>query len=185
MGAWVLLRSAAALLDGPTIDFGCGVGELLRELPPGSTGLEINQATVEHCRRHGLDVMHYDALSDGWSLSTLAGEGRRYRSMVISHVLEHLDQPLVAFNSLLKAARRLGVHRVLVIVPGKVGYASDPTHLTFVDAPMLESADAVASTGFGHAKTQYYPLNKRAIGDIFIYHELRVLYERRHGTPDE
>ncbi|HEY0708378.1 MAG TPA: methionine biosynthesis protein MetW, partial [Polyangia bacterium] len=61
------LRSAAALLKGPTIDFGCGVGELLTRLPKGSVGLEINPATVEHCRGRGLDVVLYDADGDDWA----------------------------------------------------------------------------------------------------------------------
>lgn len=170
------LRSAVAQLQGPTIDFGCGIGELLELLPEGSTGLEINEATVRYCRQRGLDVVHYDANSDGWSLSPLVAAGRRYESMVISHVLEHLDEPMQKFNALLNAARVLGVRRVLAIVPGKVGYASDATHLTFVDAGMLASPAPIAGTGFRLADTHYYPGNLRVVGDVFVYHELRALY---------
>jgi SAM-dependent methyltransferase len=170
------LRSAGSLLEGPTIDFGCGVGELLRRLPRGSVGLEINRATVEHCHRQGLDVVHYDADSDDWSLSPLVQSGRRFSSLVISHVLEHLPNPVTRFNALLRAAQNLGVTRALAIVPGKVGYASDRTHRTFVDASMLEAADVTAGTGFRAVQTNYYPGNYRVIGDVFIYHELRALF---------
>lgn len=172
------LRSAAAMLDGPAIDFGCGVGDMLRVLPHGSTGLEINPATVQYCRGKGLDVVLYDADSDGWSLSPLAVDGRTYRSLVISHVLEHLEDPVGKFNALLRSAERLGVERALAIVPGKVGFASDATHLTFVDEAMLADPRVVAGTGFGLQERRHYPLDIRAVGDVFIYHELRALYVR-------
>ena len=170
------LRSASRQLHGPTIDFGCGVGELLVQLPAGSTGLEINEATVRHCRERGLDVEHYDADSDGWSLSPLAASGKRYESMVISHVLEHLHDPMAKLNALLRAARGLGVRRVLAIVPGKAGYAIDDTHRTFVDADMLASDAAVSGTGFAFAGRRYFPGNLRAIGNWFPHHELRATF---------
>lgn len=172
------LRSAAAMLDGPAIDFGCGVGDMLRALPAGSTGLEINPASVEHCRSNGLDVVLYDADSDGWTLSPLAAAGRRYRSLVVSHVLEHLEEPVIKFNALLRAAERLGVEKALAIVPGKVGFASDATHLTFVDEAMLADERIVAGTGFRLQGSHHYPLDLRAVGDVFVYHELRALYVR-------
>src|SRR5690554_2065072 len=135
------LRSARTQLAGATLDFGCGVGELLSRLPEGSKGLEYNHATVEHCRRKGLDVDWYDGNQDGWKLSVI-DPGRRFRSMLISHVLEHLDEPMGVLNRLLEAAAKLDIERVLVIVPGKAGYRIDDTHRTFVDMGMLSSRTA-------------------------------------------
>ena len=175
------LRSAARMVPGPAIDFGCGIGELLQALPPGSTGLEINPATVAYCRKRGLDVVLYDAELDGWGLGPLIEAGRQYRSLVISHVLEHLDHPMQKFNALLRAAKRIGVERALVIVPGKAGFASDVTHVTFVDEAMLRSDAAVQGTGFRLAGSSWYPLDIRAIGDVFLYHELRALYVLDHA----
>jgi SAM-dependent methyltransferase len=177
------LRSAARLVTGPTIDFGCGIGEFLRLLPAGSTGLEINQATVDFCRRQGLDVEHYDADVDDWSLSALRASGRQYRSIAISHVLEHLHDPVGKLNALLRAARPLGVERALVIVPGRSGYASDATHLTFVDRAMLEDPRAVEGTPFVLGQQAYFPGNLRAIGDHFTHHELRAVYVAPPATP--
>ena len=176
-------RSAARLVRGPTIDFGCGIGELLRVLPEGSTGLELNAATVEHCVAQGLDVLHYDADDDGWSMSPLRATGRRYGSMVMSHVLEHLDRPVECLNRLLLAARGLGVERALVIVPGRSGYGTDATHLTFVDLPMLSRPEAVAGTGFALADAHYFPGNLRALGNLFPHHELRALYTASPQAP--
>lgn len=171
----VYLRSARSLLQGPTLDFGCGVGELLASLPAGSIGIEYNEASVEHCRRQGLDVRWYDGQADGWRLSLLP-EGYGLRSMVISHVLEHFDEPMGILSKLLAAAQRLGIERVLVIVPGRAGYRIDATHRTFVDQPMLAQESVVEGTGFRLAMARYFPGNLRTFGDWFPHHELQVLF---------
>ena len=171
------LRSAAAQLTGPTLDFGCGVGELLERLPAGSHGLEYNQATVALCRRKGLPVDAYDGFADDWGLSVLA-PGSRFDSMVVSHVLEHLEEPAQVLRRLLLAGQRLGVRRVLVIVPGRAGFRIDATHRTFVDRALLADAGVVQGSGFGMERAGYFPGNLRGIGDWFPHHELQVLYAR-------
>lgn len=169
------LLSAARQLSGPTLDFGCGIGELLEKLPAGSSGLEYNLATVEHCRRKGLEVEGYDGFADNWRLSVLA-PGRRYESMVISHVLEHLDKPALVLQHLLSASKDLGVRRVLVIVPGRAGFRIDATHRTFVDRGLLSTPGIVEGTGFALQRVRHFPGDLRAIGDWFPHHELQVLY---------
>jgi hypothetical protein len=172
------LRNAASLLEGPTLDFGCGVGELLARLPPGSKGLEYNKATVEYCRRTGLDVDWYDGESDRWTLSVLPPE-RQFRSMVISHVLEHFDEPTGILRKLLVASAKLGVRRVLVVVPGRAGFRIDETHRTFVDVDVLSRPEIVSGTGFQRRLTRYFPVNLRALGNWIPHHELQALFERR------
>lgn len=171
------LRSAAAQLDGPTLDFGCGVGELLERLPAGSRGLEYNPATVAFCRRKGLQVDAYDGFADDWGLSVLAPE-TRFDSMVVSHVLEHLDEPARVLQRLLLASERLGVRRVLAIVPGRAGFRIDATHRSFVDRGMLADAGIVQGTGFSMQRARFFPGDLRGIGDWFPHHELQVLYAR-------
>lgn len=172
------LRSAARQLRGPTLDFGCGVGELLQRLPDGSQGLEYNPATVAYCRSVGLPVQAYDGFADDWRLRVLP-ENARFESMVISHVLEHLDEPMVILNKLLHAARQHAVRRVLVIVPGRAGYRIDSTHRTFVDRSMLARREVVEGSGFTLQSARYFPGNLRRIGDVFPHHELQVMFERR------
>lgn len=169
------LDSAVRKLRGSTVDFGCGVGELLQRLPAGSVGLEINPVSVDHCRAQGLDARVYDGEADNWALGIL-DRGQGLQSLVISHVLEHLTQPMDKLNRLLRACDRLGVARVLVIVPGRRGYASDDTHRTFVDLAMLSDPEVVAGTGFSVAASQYFPGNLRVLGDVFPHHELQVSY---------
>lgn len=173
----IYLRAAAKQLSGPTVDFGCGVGELLGRLPVGSIGLEINPASVEHCRAQGLDARFYDAQADDWSLSVLENH-RDLQSLVISHVLEHLEDPASKLRQLLKAGQRLGISTVVVIVPGRRGYALDDTHRTFVDLDMLASPALVDGTGFSLERARYFPGSLRIIGDYFAHHELQVTYQR-------
>lgn len=169
------LRSAASQLRGPTLDFGCGIGELLRRLPAGSRGLEYNKATVELCRAEGLAVDFYDGFQDDWTLGALPSDAR-FQSMVVSHVLEHLEQPGDVLRKLMLAARQRSVECVLVIVPGRAGFRIDDTHRRFVDLPLLDDPAVVNGTGFRLESARYFPGNLRRLGDWFPHHELQVLY---------
>ena len=166
------LASATRQLSGPTLDFGCGIGELLRRLPSGSKGLEYNKDTVTYCRSQGLDVQWYDGFQDDWTLSSISGA--TFKSMVLSHVLEHLDDPGRVLDKLLAAASNLGVQRVLIVVPGLAGYRSDSTHRTFVDKELLARA-LEKNHAWRVVSQRFFPFNFRWIGKLFKHHELQVL----------
>ena len=170
------LSSAARKLQGPTLDFGCGIGELLARLPTGSLGLEYNRDTVEYCRSLGLNVEWYDGFEDGWMLSCLPRDAR-FKSMVLSHVLEHFDRPAEILGRLLAAASGLGVERVLIIVPGPAGYRSDATHRTYISKDFFKEALEGNSEWTVHSQ-QYFPLNIGWIGKFFVHHELQVVITR-------
>lgn len=168
------LKRAARQLPGKTLDFGCGVGELLAWLPEGSQGVEYNRATVEHCRARGLDVRFYDGFEDGWSLSAFGPEDG-FRSMVISHVLEHLDEPAAVLGRLLRTAERLGMENVLVIVPGRAGFRIDPTHRVLVDEDMIRAA---VGAPWRVERAFRFPFDWERVGDVFVYNELHVKLAR-------
>lgn len=170
------LRSAASQISGPTLDFGCGIGELLSLLPTGSMGLEYNRETVAYCRAQGLEVRWYDGFGDGWALSVVE-PGRTFESMTISHVLEHLEDPAGTLEALLLWAGRRGVRQVLVIVPGPAGYRVDVTHRTFVDLPMVQMAVARVDC-WKIVRSRHFPIDIQAIGYYFPHHELQVLIQR-------
>ena len=211
------LRAAAGFVEGPAIDLGCGVGELLERLPAGSMGLEINKASVEHCRAKGLDVTYYDGWADDWRLSAVcdairarggtfapatsgddpdpdpdsgpdsgsdsldpgrsSGDGG-FDTLIMSHVLEHLDDPVDVLHRLVETAGPLRLRQVLIVVPGKAGFRSQESHRTFVDRGMLSDPAVTRDTGFVLASTSYFPGDIRRIGDVFLYHELRASYVR-------
>jgi len=174
----IYLQSAASQLKGPTVDLGCGVGELLFRLPDGSIGLDINPASVAHCHRRGLEAHVYDGESDAWSLGPLHGR-TDLQSLVVSHVLEHLDEPMDKLTRLLEACSRLGIQRVLVIVPGRRGFASDATHRTFIDAAMLSAPSVTGTTGFSLTSTRHFPINIAQVSRFFTHLELQAVFDRR------
>ena len=166
------LTKARSYVRGRALDLGCGIGELLSSLPEGSKGLEYNRDTVQYCVEHGMDVSWYDGFADDWALGVVS-RGDGFQTLIISHVLEHLADPMTILSKLLAAAPEKGIERLLIIVPGKAGYASDATHVTFVDEGMVRGA--LISSGWKPAHVQYFPGNLRRIGDRFAYHELQML----------
>lgn len=85
------LRHILRGVRGPTIDFGCGAGQLLKRLPKGSIGLEVNPHLIESLRRTGLQVHQARADIQDFDLPDfLVGV---HKTLVIAHVLEHLPAP--------------------------------------------------------------------------------------------
>jgi 2-polyprenyl-3-methyl-5-hydroxy-6-metoxy-1,4-benzoquinol methylase len=75
---------------GKTIDFGCGVGELLKILPENSIGFEINKVVVDYCRKNGLNVKLYVPGEDNYEFKMI--KPGQYETFTMNHVLEHLDR---------------------------------------------------------------------------------------------
>lgn len=169
------LAAAAALASNATLDFGCGVGELLARLPDGSIGLEYNPVSVAHCQRLGLDVRWYDGFTDDFSLTGLdlpAG----IETLILSHVLEHFEDPAHLLHRLV-AALAPELRRIVLIVPGPAGFRVDPTHRRFVDLAMVH--DMVRDMpGWALKMSRYFPLNSRLVGHLFPYNELQVVIDR-------
>ena len=161
-------------VEGSTIDLGCGAGQLLRRLPAGSLGLEVNAVLVDELKRDGLDVLHYDAVADDFQLTPVP-QGR-FQSLVISHVLEHFEDADKVMTKLLKSCRRLGVGRVVVVVPGETGYRSDATHKTFIDLAYVASHGLERVGGYALAKRHHFPIDAERVGRYFVFHELTLVF---------
>lgn len=87
---WIERR--IALSGRRLLDIGSGFGALVNEAHgrgARARGVELDAEAVEHCRKHGLDV-----LSLG-EFGSLAGEISAFRPDIVtmSHVLEHLPAP--------------------------------------------------------------------------------------------
>ena len=164
-------------LRGPTIDFGCGAGQLLARLPADSVGLEVNPHLVQTLQQTGMNARLYDAYSDDFSLSQL--EVGRYESFTISHVLEHFDDTAAVMRKLWRACARLGVTTVVAVVPGAKGYAYDSTHKTFVTQAWLRQNGLCECESFVLDKADYFPIDAEAVGNWFVFHELHLVYRRK------
>ena len=100
-------RSAVRFLDA-----GCGTGLILRHLPPGSVGLDINPRNIDLVRAR---LPQYKAvLGDIEEMPFGAGE---FDAVLCTEVLEHVPNPRLALNEINRVLRRGGV--LMGTVPGR------------------------------------------------------------------
>ena len=171
------LAHAARFCRGRTIDYGCGIGQLLERLPAGSVGVEINPVSVEYCQARGLHVF-LEVPAEG-SLPLSSVPPGDFDTLIISHVLEHLTEPDRVLNKLLSASTARGVHRIVIIVPGVKGYASDATHRTFIDERYLRGHGLLPPLGWALTELHRFPVDFAWFGTIFTHNELVVVLDRR------
>lgn len=173
------LANLVRRFDGPTIDLGCGAGQLLERLPQGSVGLELNAALIAYLRTLHLDVERYDALADDFALSPLLEAGRGpFRHLVCAHVIEHFDDSAHAVRRLLASGERLGLASLVFVVPGLKGFRTDRTHRCFVTEDYIRAQGLERCTPYSLASVEYFPGNWRGLGDWFAYHECILTWRR-------
>lgn len=154
---------------GATLDVGCGIGRNLVALPEGSLGVDHNERSVATARARGLDAVTPEEFEQR------ASGGAVFDSMLMAHVLEHLSEDAAndLIGTYLRYVRPGGT--VLWICPQERGYATDPTHVRFVDrGALLRHA---ATHGLHVVRTFSFPL-PTAAGRVFPYNEF-VLVARR------
>jgi 2-polyprenyl-3-methyl-5-hydroxy-6-metoxy-1,4-benzoquinol methylase len=157
---------------GRTLDVGCGVGRNLKNLP-GSVGVDHNAQSVAVARSRGLTAW----TTEEWPTSPDAVVGT-FDSLLCAHVLEHLDSPtaddvLSAYLPYLRPGARL-----VLICPQERGYASDSTHVRFVDPSEL--AATARRHGFSPQRSYSFPF-PRIAGKAFPYNEFVLVAGTRPG----
>jgi 2-polyprenyl-3-methyl-5-hydroxy-6-metoxy-1,4-benzoquinol methylase len=152
---------------GFTLDVGCGIGRNLRHLDGNGVGVDHNATAVRVAREAGLRAF----TPDEFLASGYASPGK-FDAMLLAHVLEHVppDDVPGMVEGYLPYVRSGGT--VVFIMPQERGYASDATHVRFVD---FDTATQIA-TGLGLAveRTYSFPL-PRAAGRTFKYNEFVVV----------
>ncbi|GMU46712.1 MAG: hypothetical protein AMXMBFR26_14940 [Porticoccaceae bacterium] len=170
------LRDIVRYVEGPAIDVGCGAGDLLALLPVGSLGLEVNPAAVAYGQSIGLNVELYDPEADRYRFDMIPRG--RYRTILFTHVLEHLDEPGRALKTVFESASRTGIRRIVITVPCQRGFRFDSTHRTYVDETYLRQQGLLCRQDFVPVVMCWFPINWRWLGSLYTYHELRVVFER-------
>ncbi|MEI6207922.1 MAG: methionine biosynthesis protein MetW [Desulfuromonadales bacterium] len=170
------IRNILKDVTGPCIDFACGAGQLLARLPHGSAGVEINPFLIDELTGMGLDVKRYDPEADRYSLSEFPEN--HYSTCVMSHVLEHFANAAHIAKTLLKSCRRLGIGRIILVLPGWKGYQSDSTHKSFIDRHYLRDQGVLSCEGYQLTRLRYYPVNRESVGRYVKFHELIVVLDR-------
>lgn len=152
---------------GRTLDVGCGLGRNLAVLPPGSVGIDHNATSVAEARRRGRSAYTPEEFTD--SEHAVPGS---FDGMLLAHVVEHMD----ATTGTRLAATYLPFLRpggsVFFICPQERGYASDPTHVRFVDgADLVRLSEEL---GLQPQAPFSFPF-PRALGTVFTYNEFCLL----------
>ncbi len=155
---------------GATLDIGCGVGRNLGTLGAGSVGIDHNAFSVEACRQAGFEAfVPSDFLASPYAVP------ERFESLLLSHVAEHM--PFAEAVALLACYRpfvRPG-GRIVIFTPQERGYASDATHVEFVD---FRKAAALAREADLSLVRQYSFPFPRALGTRFPYNEFVTVARR-------
>jgi SAM-dependent methyltransferase len=162
---------------GTALDFGCGIGELLSILPEGSRGLEVNPASVKYCQSQGLNVDSYDAKTDDYQLKVIPAN--TYQTFYMCEVLEHLDHPEKVLGKILDSCNIKGFNRIILVVPGKKGFAFDPTHKIFIDKKFLNHHGFARHKNWRLSQLSFFPFNFKKIGEYFTYNQTVVVFNRR------
>lgn len=168
------IKNILRFVEGKTIDFGCGVGEVLKYLPAGSIGLEPDKTSVRYCRDKKLNTEIYDLEKNKYSLTRF--KNKKFKTLLMNHVLEHIDSPEDVFKKLLREAKKLNIARVIVIVPCKKGFFADETHVDYIRNKFFEND--IKSTDYKIINKHYYPINNELFGSLFRHQELVVIYEK-------
>lgn len=161
---------------GRTVDFGFGAGQLLERLPAGSLGLEVNPSLVEDAQRAGLNAKLYAAETDPPLIGAVMPGA--YQSLIMAHVLEHIENADDFLRRLLRSCAQLGIERVIIVVPGAKGFAFDSTHRTFVNAAYIAEHGLRSAEGYQLTTIRYFPGNHEWIGRFYVFHETMFVYDR-------
>ena len=155
---------------GYTLDVGCGIGRNLEHLNGNGVGVDTNSHSIALARERGLTAHTADEFPTSPD-ATLES----FDSLLFAHVLEHMTNPQAEalVGDYLPYVKPGGT--VVVIVPQEAGYASDPTHVEFVDDASIERIRR--GNGLDPISTASFPF-PRVAGKIFRHNETVVVWRK-------
>ena len=156
---WNLRR----LRPGFTLEVGCGIGRNLEHLRGDGVGLDHNPHSVAAARAVGLRAFTPEEFR-----GTEWDRPAAFDSLLLSHVAEHMrrDQLLSLLRTHLPYVRARG--QLILITPQEVGFASDPSHVEFMDLAFLRAV--AEELGLAPVRDFSFPF-PRPLGRVFIYNE--------------
>jgi SAM-dependent methyltransferase len=152
---------------GYTLDIGCGLGRNLAHLNGQGVGVDHNPDSIAIAKARG-----FTAFTIGDFLASEYAVPRRFNSLLLSHVVEHVSKEYAVemVSGYLKYLVPGGT--VCFITPQERGYASDSTHVTFVDFDGL--ATLCQKLRLTERRRYSFPF-PRVAGKVFPYNEFVVV----------
>ena len=152
---------------GRTLDVGCGAGRNLEHLGGHGVGVDHNPGLVQAARERGLEAY----TPEDFRASSRA-DPESYDSLLFAHVLEHMTESEAKLLLELYLPYLRGGGRTVVFTPQERGFATDPTHVEFMDFERVRSL--CRSVGLRVERSYSFPL-PRWMGRLFPYNEFVVI----------
>ncbi len=145
---------------GRVLDVGCGIGRCLAFNDGNGVGIDHNPASVASCRELGLEAYTPDEFD-------MVDRGV-FDSILLSHVLEHLDE-VDGSELVARYLPRLADNgRIVLITPQSAGQRSDPTHVRSIGK--VESVRLLGALGVVNITTRSHPF-PALVGKVFRHNE--------------
>lgn len=160
-------------VEGQVLEVGCGVGRNLDQLRGQAVGVDHNPDAVSACVRNG----HTAYLPEEFQRE-VARTPVQYDTLLLAHVLEHMtrQEAVALLQEYLPYLRPAGL--LLIICPQEAGFASDDTHVQFLDASDMNEVAAQAGCHPGPSASFPFP---RPVGRVFRYNETIVSARKATG----
>ena len=148
---------------GYVLDVGCGIGRNLAHLDGNGVGVDLSLTSIAEARARGFTAYTAEEFP-----TCPDAQPERYDSLLFAHVLEHMthDEATDLVGRHLPYLRSGG--RVVIIAPQAAGFASDPTHVEFVDWEAIGRLEA--TLGLESVRRYSFPFPPAA-GKVFKYNE--------------
>jgi len=89
---------------GKYLDAGCGTGLLLRHLPKGSVGLDINPRNIEKAKKHAPKATLFEG-----DIEKMPFKDEDFSTVVCTEVIEHQPDPKPTVKEIKRVLRKGGV----------------------------------------------------------------------------